>query len=125
MAVAEEPSPQQSSHGDPPEPLAKKQKLPGQRAVLTKDEKAYYSAWIESRMPGQERSRNQEHIKLWMRNELKAWQQEHGKGGKDKPEDGPQWYYDRRIDGIKLGYFDRTSDKNIVKSYLVGYINGL
>lgn len=117
--VAPSPSP------SPSPPAAKRQKTSESRVSLTKEQKEYYNSFIEPRYPFQERLRSPQHVRDWMKEKLKAWQLANGKGELDLPSEGPCWYYDTRIEGIHLGYFERCSDKNVVKSYLEGYVVGL
>ena len=96
--------------------------MKSERHTLTKEEQAYYKEWVEEREIGEPRVRSKSPVRKWMREQLKEWQQANGKSDLDKPTDGPRWYYDRRIDGIKAGHFLKTSDKNVVKSYLDSYL---
>ena len=103
---------------------AKKQKIPEGRHTLSKEQKDYYNQWLAPRIPGQERKRSSNEVKAWMVQQLEKWQQSQGVGELELPE-GPTWYYDVRIEGIKLNHFDMDSDKNIVRSYLVSYTQHL
>lgn len=110
-----------ASSGEPREQPAPKRP----RHTLSKEEKEYYQQWLETKGALEARQRSSEATKKWMRDELRAWQNENGKGELAKPDDGPRWYYDTRIKGIQKGHFLKSTDKNIVKSYVESYINNL
>ena len=90
---------------------------PKKFAPISEDKKQLYAEFSYDHGPSGHRMPVSDEAHMWMWDQLQAWQVANGKQPNELPY-ANEWYYDKRVEGIKAGLLDRGHSQAVVKSYL-------